>query len=466
MPWPSATPGGAWSPYWGGYVKLWVRAGIAPGRAFHMGPDASDKLDDGNVLGGGELKPPPDGFPQGERLWVDLSCDILDLRLAGGAGAPDSIFTKSDASTLEVTLADPLAVYDPLNGNSPYAYGGHSRLVPGTPVECFVEVVDGDAGTVSTHQLFTGTADSWGEDWVPRASRREAKLTATDVTKTFVNLDLPDVPPVGAGDTVAERIARICTHYQWTGAVVGPATSTVTLGATAHAGSMWDQLNETLDNELGYVYAGPAGKLRWLNRSTWFTKSAPKLWLGCGAGAEGAYDVLLDASPSNMDAQIKNSVHAANDGGAVQAAVSTSSISKYGRYDLSRTDLGLASDAQAGLWAQDVLRIAAFPSVRLEDVTMRPALELADSWKVWRDFLALELVADVVRITWTPPDVPNAFTVDAQSRVVGYEHTVTRRSWETKLELVDAGALAFAGVAFTMGPHANDRLDAGFVLTM
>ena len=234
--------------------------------------------------------------------------------------------------------------------------------------------------------------------------------------------------------------------------------------ATVHAGSMWDQLNDVLDNELGYVYAGPLGKLRWLNRQTWFTKVPAKLWLGCGPGADGAYDVLLDASPSNMDTQIHNSVHAGNDGGVVAAAVSASSVSKYGRHDLSRTDLGLASDTQAAVWAQDVVRISAFPSVRLEDVTMRPALELADSWKVWRDFLALELVADIARITWTPPDVENAHTVDAQSRVVGYEHTVTRRSWEVKLELVDAGALQYAGSVFTMGPNANDRLDAGYVL--
>lgn len=463
MPWPSATPGGAWSPYWGGYLKLFVQAGIAPGQPFAMGPHPRDRLDVGNVLGGGVVEPPPEGQQPGDRLWVDLSCDVTDVVLQCGSSAPDGIFSRADASTVTVTLADPNGKYDPLNADSPFAYGGRSRLTPGVPVRMFVELVDGDAGTVSTHMLFTGTADRWSEEWVPRPSRRRAVLAATDVVKSFVKMTQPDVAPVGAGDTVQQRLQRIATHFAWSGVIVGPASSTVTLAATVHPRSAWEQVNDTLDNELGYVYFTPDGAMRWLNRSTWMSKPAPKLWLGC---EDGAYDVLLDASPSAQDMQLKNDVHAANEGGTVHTSTSVSSVERYGWYSFSRTDLGLQTDGQVGTWAQDVVTLYAYPQLVLEDVTYRPAIVNGDSWKLWRDYFSVELVADLVRITWQPPDLDAGHRVDTQSRVVGYTHAISRHTWETKLELVDASAMQFAGVTFTMGPHSRDRLDAGFVLGM
>ena len=161
MPWPSGTPGGAAAPAWGGYVRFWVRAAIAPGRSFHMGSHPDDRLDAGNVMGGGSINTAIGRAGVGEHLWIDLTCDTIDAEIQGGASGSAGIFTKADAATITVTLADPTGKYDPLNGHSPYAYGGHSRLVPGTPVEAFAEVVNGDDGSWQRFYLFVGTADSW-----------------------------------------------------------------------------------------------------------------------------------------------------------------------------------------------------------------------------------------------------------------------------------------------------------------
>jgi hypothetical protein len=77
--------------------------------------------------------------------------------------------------------------------------------------------------------------------------------------------------------------------------------------------------------------------------------------------------------------------------------------------------------------------------------------------------LGLEWITDLVRVVWAPPDRP-ADVIDGLSRVVGVTHTVTRTEWEVEWQLIDASTLAYAGVVFTLGPHTNDRLDAGFVL--
>jgi hypothetical protein len=455
-PWPSDTPGGVAAPAWGGYVRLWVRAALAAGNPWALGPAANDRLDDGNVLSGATPLP----RSSAGALWVDLSCDALDVQLAAGASSVAGIFTKPDAATCVVNLADPTRQYDPLNASSPWALGGHSRLVPATPVEVFAEVVDAATGSVTREWLFTGSADSWGEDWTPNPRDRVANLVATGETKPFVNMNRPEtVPPVGDGDTVAQRVNRIVAEAGWLGDVEH-GVGTVTLGPTALDSDGWELLNRTMDDELGFVYFTGAGALRWIGRATWFELGDPVLELGCG---DGLYDVLVDASPSAIEYQLRNAVYAARTDGAVAAAISTASIERYGRYDYSQTDLGVRDDAQAAEWARVVLRLYAYPQISLADVTMRPALA-ADSGALWAELLAVQFVSDLVRIVWQPPDQPDAKPIDALERVVGVVHTITRSLWEVQLELVDANALAYAGVVFTLGPHMQDRLDAGFVV--
>lgn len=463
-PWPSGTPGGAAAPAWGGYVRLWIRAALAPGRTMHMGQHPDDRLDAGNVMGGGAIATAIGRAGTGERLWIDLTCDTIDAEISGGASGSAGIFTKADAATITVTLADPSGKYDPLNGNSPYAYGGHSRLVPGTPVEAFAEVVNGDEGTWERFYLFVGTADSWGEDWTPNPRERTCQLIATDITKQFVRMNRPEQSPVGAGDTTQERIHRIVDFFGWLGEVVDPpGASAVTLQATTLAQPAWELLNRTTDDELGYLYFDSEGRLRWLNRETWSTVSDPAFTFSCPYITDTTgFDVLTDAAPSTLDLQMRNNVYASRSGGIAQQALSQSSIDRYGSYEYKRTDLGLADDALAAEWAEYVVVLYAFPQISLADVTMQPAIS-ERSWEAWEGVLGLTLVTDLVRIIWAPPDRPED-VIDAVSRVVGYSHRFTRGSWEVQWQLVGASALGFSGSVFTMGPHAQDRLDAGYLM--
>ena len=459
MAWPSPTPGGAAAPAWGGYTRLWVRAALAAGQAFHMGAHPNDRLDAGNVMSG----PPAVGLAAVagpiERLWVDISCDVLDVSIVAGTITAQGIFANSDAATLEVTIADPSGIYDPANPAGPFSYGGVSRLQPGCPIEAWCEVVDGDDGTWTTHWLFTGTADSWSQDWTPHPSSRRTTLIATDVTREWVRMDRPEQPAVGAGDTTRARVDRIVTFFGWLGAVVHPASSgAVTLQATTLAQSGWELLNRTLDDELGFVHFTPKGELRWLDRSIWFTKTDPVVTLGCDVG----YDVLTDATPSALGWQLRNAVYAARTGGTSQSAISQPSIDRYGRYDYTRTDLGLNDDTQAATWANVVVQLYAYPQVTLDDVTFQPAI--ADQpWNAWKDVLDVDMVSDVVHVRWAPPDLPQHVR-DSTSRVVGYSHRITRSAWEVTWQLVASNPMAYIGAVFTMGPHAQDRLDSNFVL--
>lgn len=456
LPWPGS-PGGASSPHWGGYVRLYVRAAIAAGNPWTLGPHKYDRLDAGNVMSGAAARAAV------SRLWADLSCDVVELSIVTGGSGGEGIFTAVDAGTCQVTLADPAGIYDPTNPDSPWTFAGRSRLVPGVPVEITAEVVDAVTGEVTTHYLFTGTADSWGEDWTPHPSSRRCVMVATDPTKIWARFDRPEQPPAGEGDTTAQRIDRLVAFYGWAGGVDHGPVSTVTLAATTLAQTGWELVGRTLDDELGVAYFTPRGRLRWTSRSEWFATPDPIVELGCEAVSAGAHDVIVDASPSNLDAHMRNVVRASRDGGTLQTAQSPASVGQFGTYEYTRTDLGVATDAQAAQWASDVVTVSAYPRVVLENVTLRPAIS-PSSWDLWPILLDTRFVSDRVRVVWAPPDRPTA-AVEAVGRVVGAEHRITRAAWELTWQLAAADVFGTARV-FTLGPHANDRLDAGNVLAL
>jgi len=327
----------------------------------------------------------------------------------------------------------------------------------------FAEIVNGDNGTWTTAHLFTGTADSRSQDWTPRAATRQTVLIASDQTKVWARYNAAEQPPVGAGETVAARVHRIVNFFAWPGTVIDPpGGSSRTEAATTLAQPGWELLNRAIDDELGVVFFTTDGALRWVNRETWLTTPPPRIALGCEAVSAGAHDVLTDATPANVDYQLRNDVFAANSGGTQQHVRSLASVDRFGPYGYSRTDLGLNSDQQAAEWAALVVQLYAFPQIAIEDVTISPAIDQR-SWEVFATVLGWAWWTDIARIVWAPPDLPE-HVIDGEARVVGVQHTIDRHRWEIVWSLIAAGLLGESGVVFTMGPHANDHLDTGFVL--
>lgn len=449
-PWPSGTPGGAARDEWGGYIRLWVRAAIDAGITWRMGPDPADKLDSGNVMGEAPTLP----RAAGGRLWVDLTCDVVKLELDGGAQSGQGIFANADAGTLTATLYDPHGIYDPLNPDTRFMYQGRSRLVPGVPVEAFCEIVNGDDGTWVQRHLFTGTADKWSEPWTTHPELRRATLVASDATKQWAGWDRPEAPAVGAGDTTAQRVQRLADYYGWTGPIEA-GTSSVTLQATTLAQSAWELLNRVLDDELGWVHFTADGTLRWVGRDVWLAAAAPVLELGCPGTEAALLPIVTGAVPAAFDSQMRNAANAARTGGTNQAASNPSSITLYGQRDETRTDLAVETDIQAADWAAFVVNTYAYPHKGLESVELAPAV-VVRSWESWSAVLAVRPITDFVRVVFDPTGA------DVLSRVIGYAHTVTPDEWTMQWQLLRAEL--DVGTVWTMGPHAQDRLDAGNVM--
>jgi len=444
-PWPG-TAGGAYSPYWGGDIKLYVWAGIFAGSTFKWGQSATDNLDAGNVWGGGLTSPTP---PAG-RLWVDLSCDVLALQTDIGGSRSDGAIAQAEAGTASITLSDPTRKYDPTNPNGPFQYGGQTRLTPGANIIAFAEVWNGTA--ITQYRLFTGTVDTWTEAWMLHPGDRRAVVVASDAVKDLVALDYGEQPAIGAGDTVGARIERILTYYAWPGMRVLDS-STNALQATTLAKSAWELIGRATEDELGFTYLDQLGTLQFRNRANWSTRPAPVLTVGC-APATASYDAMTTGQVEAANLNIKNAVYATRTGGTQQVARSEDSITRYGLHSYKRTDLGLQNDGQAGAWASFLVSIQGTPRTQLDSLSIRPQFEPA----MWAPLLSLKLITDRVRVLWTPPDM--SATTEVTGRAIGFSHTVTRAAWDVGLRLAQADI--YANVMH-WGPHPKDRLTAGNV---
>jgi hypothetical protein len=444
-PWPG-TAGGAYSPWWGGDIKLYVWAGIHAGSTMRWGQSATDNLDAGNVWGGGLPSPSP---PAG-RLWVDLSCDVLSVDTQIGGSRSDGAIAQAEAGTASVTLSDPSRKYDPTNPNSPFQYGGQSRLTPGTALIVFAERWNGTA--ITQHRLFTGTVDTWAEDWARAPSARQAVVVASDATKDLVNLDYGEQPAAGAGDTVNARISRILTYYGWAGSRTLD-TSTNTLQATTFAQSAWELIGRATEDELGFSYLDQLGVLQFRNRATWTARPAPVLTVGC-APATAAYDTMTTGEVAAASLAIRNAVYASITGGTQQVARAQTSIDRYGLHSYKRTDLGLQNDSQAGAWASFLVSLQGTPRPQLDSLSILPRFDPS----IWPSLLNLKLITDRVRVLWTPPDM--SATTEVLARAIAIGHVIDRRSWQVDLRLAQADI--FANVMH-WGSHAKARLNRGNV---
>jgi len=407
------------------------------------GTSTTSKLDAGNVWGKGSTRAAPPA-PAG-RLWIDLSCDVLHLETSVGGSRADGAIAQGDAGTCSIRLTDPDRVYDPSNPDGPYQYGGTSRLSPGTSILVFAEVWNGS--TVTQRKLFTGTVDTWSEDWALHPTDRVAEVQASDAVKELANRDYGEQPAVGAGETVNQRITRVLTYYQWTGPTALD-TSTYTLQSTTLARSAWELIGRATEDELGFTFVDQAGTLQFKNRATWTSAAAPVLDLGCYPDHDAITDAVVEAASLN----VRNTVYASITGGTMQTAKAQASVDRYGIYSYKRTDLGLQTDGAAGAWASFLVQLQAVPRPRLSSVTVLPVFDPS----LWVPLLSLALVADRIRVRWNPPDQDTITQVTG--RALGVSHTVDFQRWEVDLELILADIQTHV---MHWGVHPDDKLTSG-----
>lgn len=413
-------------------------------------------------VAGTEAQPAPQVAPApiAGRLWIDISCDVLEVDTHMGATEADGVIAKAEAGTVRLTIADPDGTYDPLSPTSPFRYRGRSRLAPGTPILIWAEWMPPGVGPGATGKvnLFAGAVDTWAEDWTPHRNQRRAVVTGSDFTSRLVALNREEQPPQGAGETSLQRFTRIMDFFDIPPENYGPTGhfGTSHEQATTLAQSAWELLSRLQDDEIGLIWVDTYNRVNFQGQTIWAEVDALATKWGCGPGVT-AHDCILSATVGGYSYNLRNAVYGARTGGSMQVAKNQTSINRYKEYSYKRTDLGLSDDSEVANWARTVLNYSSTPEVKMSDFTINPKA----APDCWNDIgTMIHNLLSPVEVYWTPPDRPET-TYEVTGRVVGIDHAVTRDRWNTRLIL---GQSSLAQNIWHMGPHPLDKLDDGNVI--
>jgi hypothetical protein len=366
----------------------------------------------------------PLGDDQGY-AWTDVTEYVLEgLTFRRGATRSQGPFWRYEAGTASIELDNVDGRFDPLNLSGPYVSAGVSEIRPNLPVRISA-VVDG-----TTETMWVGVVDSIDLDYAS-VTWSTVKLLCVDGVAWLQAADLPELTTaVGAGDTVAARIARILDRVGWPAAQrdLDPITAN-TLQASTLAASAWADILLAADSDAGYVWFDRQGRIVYRTRGA--IPATPSLTFSSSSTTTGKDFISITITRDVQ--QVYNSVSLARKDGTavtiedVDAQALIGQVRGYSRFDLiCETSENVADVAQwiIGTYADLITRV--------EEITLSPPADtdLLPTGQWW-ELLRLEMGA-VVRVLHATPDGRD---VDVEAVVRGIEWSAGTRSFGLKLSL-------------------------------
>jgi hypothetical protein len=357
--------------------------------------------------------------------WVSITDYVLEgLTFRRGATRAQGPFWRYEAGTATFEVDNLDGRFDPLNLSSPYVTAGVTELRPSLPVRICANV------NGAVEPVWVGVLDSIDLDY-NSVTWSTARFSCVDGTERLQAADLPEIqPPVGAGDTVAARIARILDRIGWPAAARDlDATTGNTLQASTLAAAAWADIQLAADSDAGYLWIDRNGRIVYRTRG--YVPTTPSLTFSSDSTVSGLDFTSVDITRDV--AQVFNSISLARAGSTqttVQDVVSQALLGQVRGY--SRSDLICETDSQLADVSSWIL--ANFSSIitRIEQVKLSPPADtdlLATGY--WLALVRLEL-GDVVRVAHRTPD-GRTITVDAIVRGLAWSAGV--RSFDLTLSL-------------------------------
>jgi hypothetical protein len=339
--------------------------------------------------------------------------------------------------TASVVLNNADGRFDPGNLAGPYVAAGATELNAMVPVRVRA------AWNGVTYPLFSGFADSWGDDGRNYAGRyAETTLSATDAQKVLSGIKTAGVAAQGTGEDTGARITRILNAAQWyTGtAYRSVATGNSTLQGYTGGDSAWTLMQGAADSEIGELYIDGSGKVVFRSRRAVLTDTRSNTVQAVfgdmpgtvqAAGTELPYASVTRARD---DTTLANDIQAASTGGALQEVQDAASVAKYlFPRTYARSDLILQDDTTALLWAQWVLYVSKGDEDRFDQITVNP---LRDPANLWPQVLGRQ-AGDRIQVWRRPPGVAPVVK-DCFIRGIAHTWDWSAGTWQTTFTLQDA----------------------------
>jgi hypothetical protein len=366
-----------------------------------------------------------------DSLWTDLAAavPVFSVQIRRGSSRVDGPVVRYEAGTLTADLDNSDRRLDPTNLSGPYVSAGVTQV---TPMRA-VRVRATWAGV--TYDVWRGFADGWQISYDPPLDSR-VTLTATDAFKVFAAYERRAVAPVGAGEDSGARADRILDSVGWASTDRIVATGDSDLQATTLDGDALTELQLAADSELGECYVDGAGRVVFRNRHALYidARSNTSQATFGDSGSELPYEAV---TPDYDDTSLANLIQVARSGGADQTASDTASRSLYLTHTYNRSDLALATDADAAQYATFLLHQSKDPELRFSTLTLNALDDTAD---LFPQILGRE-IGDRITIRRRPPG--GGTTIERDVFIRGIQHDINDQSWRTTWTLQAASRFSF-----------------------
>lgn len=312
------------------------------------------------------------------------------------------------------------------------------------------------------YDVFYGYVDSWD----PTADAPELGWITVTCTDGFalLNQKLDElVTPVGAGESVQDRVIRIFDAVGWPASKREIWETSSTMQATSFGDSALNLIQEAVKNEIGEFYQKPDGIMTMRGRHAAITDGRSATVQATFGSAWGSGEIPYVGRPVtawNKD-QLHNRVIGQIDGSTnPQVAENAESVGLYGTaYTIEETSLLLQTDADALAWANWVLATDYKPTFQFSAITLNSATNAL----TYTTPIALgREMGDRVRVIRRPPAQPYGSIVDSRElyiRGISHSWTAKSRQWLTTFDLVPVENTPFFVIgSATQGIIGTDRI--------
>ena len=368
--------------------------------------------------------------PDVTEVWSDVTPYLRSVSTVRGSRRVGSPLITYEAGNGVIELNDPDRRFDPDNLAGPYVSGGETQVTPMRAVR--VRAVHN--GT--SYDILRGYARDWQTVYVDNVAR--AVVPFADGQQVLEKAIRAASGAVGAGEDAGARVNRILDSAGWSATDRLVSTGNTTLQATTLEGSALAELQLVAETEIGELYFDAAGRVVFRNRNAILTDTRSTVSQGTfgDAGTEHRY---ADITPTYDIASLFNSVMITREGGTVQTAQDSTSITKYLIRAYEKDGLLMETDDAALDYARFILHVAKDPERRFATLTIRPH---GDPDDLWPQVLGRE-IGDRITVIRRPPGGGDPIERDAFIRGIAHDIPEATEDWTTTWLLQSATKYSF-----------------------
>lgn len=292
--------------------------------------------------------------------WNDITANLRGVTWNRGASNSEGGYPRPDVGTATLEFDNTDFQYSSWNQRSVnyfgFATGALIRFATFKNDAITEHTFTGITNTVRTwtdwYPLFTGIVEEW-TDIVTTEGERRAIVVLAETTSMLSRIDRTEVSPVGSGEMLLTRMARLLNDAVWKYGLSYEAASltapmTYTLQATNLSANRLSEVYLTADSTLCSAYSDVDGTL--LLRGIFADSTDPTLFLSSETG-EGKTEYTEEISFSNNADRVINDVsltqvgsinHIDSTSGSYPSPLSTGALlsqENFGIKSYNRTDL-------------------------------------------------------------------------------------------------------------------------------